>query len=98
MDSAWLGVQHGSVLFLQHRSRVFNAYFRRAAAALPSAPDERFAIVWIPGRGKQEQDATHFYLGDDVVDVIGPDVYDSGYHEDGYLNAATGKESCSGRR
>lgn len=69
-----------------HDPATFRAYFRRIVAALRSAPGQNFHIIWNPGNGHQPSphDAGLFYPGDDVVDSIGLDVYDSAFSPKGY--------------
>ena len=58
-------------------------YFRRIVAAMRSVPGAAFQFVWCPNNGK---DASAFYPGDDVVDVVAVDAYDqswvTGYSDD----------------
>ncbi|GAB76829.1 Glycosyl hydrolase family 26 [Austwickia chelonae] len=78
----------------------FNAYFRRIASVLRSTPGQRFTLIWNPGNGSQgvTQDASRFYPGDDVVDVIGIDIYDTGFHPKGYPYPADCDQECRAQR
>ena len=49
--------------------------FRRVAAVFRAA-SPRFSLDWCPSWGPQDGPADLFYPGDDVVDVVGLDVYD----------------------
>lgn len=78
----------------------FKTYFRRIVATLRATPGQHFAIIWNPGNGDQatRQDASAFYPGDDVVDIVGLDVYDTGYHPQGYPYPSNCGESCRADR
>ena len=76
----------------------FIPYFRRIVSQLRSVPGQRFVLMWNPHGGEHEQDATRFYPGDDVVDVIGVDVYDSGYRADGYPYPKDCDDTCKHNR
>ena len=52
-------------------------YFRRIVADLRSVPGQQFTIDWCPNWGGPSIKADTVYPGDDVVDYIGMDVYDS---------------------
>lgn len=54
-------------------------YFRRIVAALRSVPGQRFRIVWNPAQGEQQIAPDRVYPGDDVVDVIGLDIYNQSW-------------------
>ncbi|MEH2476577.1 hypothetical protein V1281_002253 [Nitrobacteraceae bacterium AZCC 2161] len=54
----------------------FVAYFRRIVDVMRQAPGQRFQFEWCPNHGRQQMDPTLAYPGDDVVDIIGMDVYD----------------------
>ena len=57
----------------------FRAYFRHIVAALRSAPGARFKIVWNPTSGAAKVAPDDAWPGDDVVDVIGLDVYNASW-------------------
>jgi len=57
----------------------WTAYFRRIVAALRSVPGQRFRIVWNPAQGEQQIAPDQVYPGDDVVDVIGLDLYNQSW-------------------
>ena len=40
-----------------------------------SVPGQTFLFEWCPNHGRHAMDPTEAYPGDDVVDVIGMDVY-----------------------
>jgi hypothetical protein len=54
----------------------FVAYFRRIVGLMRETADQRFSFEWCPNHGRHEMAPTEAYPGDDVVDVIGMDVYD----------------------
>jgi hypothetical protein len=39
------------------------------------APGQRFKFEWCPNHGRHDMDPTEAYPGDDVVDIIGMDIY-----------------------
>lgn len=53
----------------------FKTYFARIVKALRATAGARFRIVWNPNVGPLRFPADRAYPGDDVVDVIGLDVY-----------------------
>jgi hypothetical protein len=53
------------------------AYFRRIVTILKSTPGSSFTIDWCPTWGSNAILPDKVYPGDDVVDYIGMDVYDS---------------------
>lgn len=55
------------------------AYYRRIVALLRSVEDQAFKFDWNPSEGFNEIDAALVYPGDDVVDYIGLDTYNSSY-------------------
>lgn len=57
----------------------FKAYFRRIANIFRNAKGARFQIVWNPARGKHQIKPDTVYPGDDVVDVIGLDLYNQSW-------------------
>jgi len=57
----------------------WKAYFRRIVAALRSVPGQRFRIVWNPAQGEQQIAPDQLYPGDDVVDVVGLDLYNQSW-------------------
>jgi hypothetical protein len=57
----------------------FIAYWRRVVAAMDAVPGARFAYDWNPNNGKNTYDAVNYYPGDDVVDYIGIDAYDTSW-------------------
>jgi len=52
------------------------AYFRRIVGIMRAEPGQRFRFEWTPNHTKFQIDPEQVYPGDDVVDVIGMDVYD----------------------
>ncbi len=66
----------------QGRESQFIGYWKHIVAALRSVPGQKFQFFWNPALGVSAQDGQPFhaedaYPGDDVVDFIGPDIYDS---------------------
>lgn len=53
----------------------YKRYFRRIVEAMRSVHGQRFQFEWCPNHGRQAMDPTDAYPGDDVVDIIGMDVY-----------------------
>lgn len=53
----------------------FREYWRRIVEVLRSVEGQEFVFIWNPA--ESGDDAVPFYPGDDVVDYIGVDVYDS---------------------
>jgi hypothetical protein len=74
----------------------FARYFRRVVAALRSVEGQRFTIVWNPA--VSGVDAVPYYPGDDVVDVIGVDIYDATGAPGTYPYPPGCDEECRERR
>ncbi|HEY6631843.1 MAG TPA: glycosyl hydrolase [Rhizobiaceae bacterium] len=53
----------------------YKRYFRRIVEIMRRAPGQRFKFEWCPNHGRHAMDPTEAYPGDDVVDIIGMDVY-----------------------
>ncbi|WP_457938063.1 glycoside hydrolase family 26 protein [Mesorhizobium sp. 10J20-29] len=53
----------------------YKLYFRRIVETMRSVPGQAFLFEWCPNHGRHAMDPTEAYPGDDVVDVIGMDVY-----------------------
>lgn len=60
----------------------FVRYFRRIAKIFQSVPGQKFKIVWNPARGEHKIAPDKVYPGDDVVDVIGIDIYNSSWRKE----------------
>lgn len=54
----------------------FVDYFRRIVRLMRETANQRFSFEWCPNHGRHQLAPTEAYPGDDVVDVIGMDVYD----------------------
>ena len=54
----------------------FVAYFRRIVQVMRETPGQRFRFEWCPNHRRHRVDPDRAYPGDDVVDVIGMDIYD----------------------
>jgi hypothetical protein len=57
----------------------FRAYFRRIVAVIRSVPGAKFKIVWNPSAGTGRVKPDDAYPGDDVVDMVGLDVYNQSW-------------------
>jgi hypothetical protein len=74
----------------------FIAYWQQAVTAMRSVPGQSFQFFWNPTLGVQYEDGQPFefeqaYPGDDYVDFIGPDIYDTDwgvYPTSGTITAA----------
>lgn len=53
----------------------FIAYYRRIVRLMRSVPGQRFQFEWTTAVGRRELPPDRAYPGDDVVDIIGMDVY-----------------------
>ncbi|MDO7844612.1 glycoside hydrolase family 26 protein [Sphingomonas immobilis] len=53
----------------------FIAYYRRAVGLMRSVPGQHFKFEWTPNIGRNALPAEQGYPGDDVVDIIGMDIY-----------------------
>jgi len=60
----------------------FKAYFRRIVGVLRSVPGQQFQIVWNTARGEQKIKPDLAYPGDDVVDVIAMDIYNTSWRQE----------------
>lgn len=61
----------------------YKAYFRRIVGIMRDAPGQKFRFEWCPNHGRKAMDPTEAYPGDDVVDIIGQDVYAETWGIDG---------------
>lgn len=59
--------------------QVFKDYFRHVVAAMRTVTGQQFEFDWNPNNGKAKYDAVDYYPGNDVVDYIGIDAYDTGW-------------------
>jgi hypothetical protein len=53
----------------------FIAFWRRIVRIFRAVEEQTFLFEWCPNHGSNEIDPTSVYPGDDVVDIIGMDVY-----------------------
>jgi hypothetical protein len=74
----------------------FVAFWRRIALAMRSVPGNRFRFDWNPTTGLSF-DVERAYPGDDVVDIIGLDVYNQSWHPERSDPKARWQEKVSGR-
>ncbi|MEP9386349.1 glycosyl hydrolase [Mesorhizobium sp. KR9-304] len=58
-----------------HDPESYKDYFRHIVAIMRAAPGQNFRFEWCPNHGRKAMDPTDAYPGDDVVDIIGMDVY-----------------------
>ena len=58
-----------------HDPESYKLYFRRIVEIMRDAPGQKFRFEWCPNHGRKAMDPTDAYPGDDVVDIIGMDVY-----------------------
>ena len=58
-----------------HDPENYKLYFRRIVGIMRDAPGQKFRFEWCPNHGRKAMDPTDAYPGDDVVDIIGMDVY-----------------------
>jgi Glycosyl hydrolase family 26 len=58
----------------------FVAFWRRIVVTMRAAPGNRFRFDWNPTIGTTKIDPERVYPGDDVVDIIGLDVYNQSWH------------------
>lgn len=52
------------------------AYFRRIVTVMRETEGQHFRFEWCPNHRRHQIDPSRVYPGDDVVDVIGMDIYD----------------------
>lgn len=71
---------------------VFRAYWRRIVEVLRSIEGQEFVFVWNPA--VSGDDAVPYYPGDDVVDLIGVDIYDSVSAPGAYPYPAVCDDEC----
>lgn len=62
-----------------HNPESFVTYWRRIVATMRAMPGARFRFDWNPTLGRAAIDSQAVYPGDDVVDVIGLDVYNQSW-------------------
>jgi len=60
----------------------FVQYFRRLVKVFRAVPGQKFQIVWNPARGQHKIAPDRVYPGDDVVDVIGLDIYNTSWRKE----------------
>ena len=58
----------------------FVAFWRRIVTVMRSVPGNRFRFDWNPTVGTTKIDPERVYPGDDVVDIIGLDIYNQSWH------------------
>lgn len=66
-----------------HDPEGYKAYFRRIVGIMRETPGQKFRFEWCPNHGRKAMDPTDAYPGDDVVDIIGMDVYAETWGVDG---------------
>lgn len=60
----------------------FVQYFRRLVGIFRAVPGQKFQIVWNPSAGQNKIAPDRVYPGDDVVDVIGMDLYNTSWRKE----------------
>lgn len=60
----------------------FVDYFRRLVGIFRAVPGQKFQIVWNPAIGQNKIAPDRVYPGDDVVDVIGLDIYNKSWRKE----------------
>ena len=73
-------------------TEVFRQYWRRMVDVLRDVEGQDFAFVWNPA--VSGDDAVPYYPGDDVVDLIGVDIYDSVSAPGAYPYPAVCDDEC----
>jgi hypothetical protein len=58
-----------------HDPAAYVAYWRRIVSVMRSVPGQHFKFEWCPNIGRHDVPPDQIYPGDDVVDLIGLDVY-----------------------
>jgi hypothetical protein len=79
-------------------SAAFIAYWRRVVAAMRAQPGQEFQFDWNPNNGDGQHDAVDYYPGNDVVDYIGVDAYDTSWASDTYPYPADCDPACRAQR
>jgi hypothetical protein len=65
-------------------AQAFIEYWRHIVAAMREIPGQAFEFDWNPNNGKGKYDAVNYYPGNDVVDYIGIDAYDTSWAFNSY--------------
>jgi hypothetical protein len=78
--------------------QVFISYGRRVVSAMRAQPGQLFQFDWIPNGGENPYDAADYYPGDDVVDYVGVDAYDTSWRPDTYPYPASCDQPCRLKR
>ncbi|MGV1008014.1 MAG: glycosyl hydrolase [Dermatophilaceae bacterium] len=72
----------------------YQAYFRQIVETMRSVPGSRLQFCWNPGAGERPVDGADYYPGDDVVDIVGVDLYDVSYVDNGYPYPDNCDDAC----
>jgi hypothetical protein len=78
--------------------QAFIQYWRHVVAAMREQPGQKFEFDWNPNNGKAKYDAPAYYPGNDVVDYIGIDAYDTGWGFHTYPYPADCDQGCRSAR
>jgi len=76
----------------------FIQYYRHVVAAMREEPGQKFEFDWNPNNGKAKYDAVDYYPGNDVVDYVGIDAYDTGWAFHTYPYPADCDPKCRSER
>jgi hypothetical protein len=60
----------------------FVQYFRRIVKVMRAVPGQKFRIVWNPSQGKHKIAPDTVYPGDDVVDIVALDLYNTSWRKE----------------
>jgi hypothetical protein len=71
------------------RRQSYVGCFRQIVAAMRATPGQRFQFLWNPGVGLHQFPAERAYPGDQYVDLVGVDVYDTSWASGTYPYPAT---------
>lgn len=74
----------------------FAAFWRRIVTAMRAVPGNRFRFDWNPTIGTTKIDPERVYPGDDVVDIIGLDIYNQSWHPQRHDPAVRWDEKVNG--
>jgi hypothetical protein len=79
-------------------SAAFIDYFRHVVTAMRAEPGQKFQFDWNPNNGNGKYDAVNYYPGDDVVDYIGIDAYDTSWDSGAYPYPPDCDPACRSER
>jgi hypothetical protein len=79
-------------------AQAFIEYWRHIVAAMREIPGQTFEFDWNPNNGKGKYDAVNYYPGNDVVDYIGIDAYDTSWAFNSYPYPSDCDADCRTKR